>query len=131
MRGRKLPDDTQAKVIASLLAGSSVTEVAKELELSHQTVSDYRKSIPEDVFGEIRRKKGERLDDLVYQCLIRNLETMDKQSEIVSEREYVIKQPAGELATLYGVMADKTIRLLAATTNTTFAEPRQLEPSPV
>src|SRR5688572_606287 len=130
MRGKKLDEDLQAKVIASLMAGSTVTEVAKALDLPHTTVSEYRKTIPEDVFVEIRRKKGERLDDLVYQCLIRNLETMAQQSEIVSEREYVIKQPAGELATLYGVMADKTIRLLAATTNAGFAEPRQLEAGP-
>lgn len=128
MRGKKHPDDVRAKVTAALLAGASVTEVSEELNLPHQTVSRFRSEIPEGKLSELGRKKGERLDDLVYQCLVRNLQTLDKTAETVSDADYIRKQPAGELATLYGVMADKTIRLLAATTNPGNL-PRQLEPA--
>jgi len=116
MRGRKHPDDLKAKVIALLLAGATVMEVARDLKIPHRSVSNYKKEIPENQLAELSRKKGERLDDLVYQCLITNLGTLNIQAETVREREYILKQPADQLATLYGVMADKTLRLLAATT---------------
>jgi transposase-like protein len=116
MKGKAHPQEVKARVIALLLAGATVMEVAAELDLSHQTISNYKREIPDDKLGELGRKKGERLDDLVYQCLITNLETLHQQAVTVREKEYILKQPADQLATLYGVMADKTIRLLAATT---------------
>jgi transposase-like protein len=117
VKGKKHPDEVRAKAIALLLVGCTVMEVANELQLSHQTISNYKREIPEDKLGELGRKKGERLDDLVYQCLITNLETLNQQAVIVREPEYILKQPADQLATLYGVMADKTLRLLGAATN--------------
>lgn len=125
MKGKAHPQEVKAKVIALLLAGATVMEVAAELSLSHQTISNYKREIPDNQLSELGRKKGERLDDLVYQCLITNLETLHEQAVTVREKEYILKQPADQLATLYGVMADKTIRLLAATTGS--ASFRQLE----
>lgn len=116
MRGRKHPDETKAKVLAALLAGAGVVEIARELNLPHSTVTDYKSALPEDKIGELRQKKGARLDDLVYDYLIQNLETLRAQSKAVSDEGYIHKQPAGELATLHGVMADKTIRLLEVAT---------------
>lgn len=129
MKGKAHPPEVKAKVIASLLAGATVMEIARELKIPHRSVSNYKKEIPDTELAELGRKKGERLDDLVYQCLITNLETLHKQAVVVREKEYILKQPADQLATLYGVMADKTIRLLAATTGS--ASFKQLEaPSP-
>lgn len=130
MRGKKHSDDLQARVMAALLAGAGVVEIARELNLPHNTVSNYKSQIPEDKLDELRHKKGARLDDLVYDYLTQNLETLRAQSKAVSDEKYIQKQPAGELATLHGVMADKTIRLLEVTTNTTIAA-RQLESSTV
>lgn len=125
MRGQAHPQELKAKVIALLLAGATVMEISRELDIPHRSVSNYKKEIPENQLAELSRKKGARLDDLVYQCLITNLETLNEQAEIVREKEYILKQPADQLATLYGVMADKTLRLLAATTGS--ANFRQLE----
>ena len=127
MRGKKLTDDTQAKVMAALLVGAGVVEIARELNLPHQTVSDIKRTIPEDKLGEIRQKKGERIDDLVYDYLVQNLETLRAQAKAVSSESYIQKQPAGELATLHGVMADKTVRLLEVTTGR--IPPRELAPA--
>lgn len=117
MRGKAHPDETKAKVIAALLAGVGVVEIARELGLPHNTVSNYKTEIPEDKLDELRRKKGARIDDLVYDYLVQNLETLRTQSKIMSDESYIKKQPAGEMATLHGVMADKTVRLLEVTTN--------------
>jgi hypothetical protein len=91
-------------------------EIAREMDLPQSTVSTYKAEIPEDKFDTLRYKKGARLDDLVYDYLVQNLETLRAQSKAASDESYIHKQPAGELATLHGVMADKTIRLLEVTT---------------
>jgi transposase-like protein len=124
MKGKAYPDETKAKIIAALLAGATVSEISQDFDIPQQSISNYKKTIPPDALSELGRKRGERLDDLVYQVLIRNLRTLNKQAEIASEADYIRKQPADQLATLYGVMADKTIRLLAATTG---GGPKQLE----
>jgi len=128
MRGKKHSDDVRARVIAALLAGCGVVEIARELNIPHQSVSNYKKEIPKDKLGELRQKKGERLDDLVYDYLVQNLETLRAQSKAVSDESYINQQPAGEMATLHGVIADKTIRLLEVTTSHT--PNQQLNPAP-
>jgi transposase-like protein len=129
VRGKAHSDDTKARVIAALLAGCGVVEIAREMKLPHNTVSDYKKEIPEEKFDELRRKKGERLDDLVYDYLVQNLETLRAQSKAVSDASYINEQPAGEMATLHGVIADKTIRLLEVTTSHS-SPSQQLNPAP-
>lgn len=124
MRGKQHSQDIQAKVIAALLAGAGVVEIAREMNLPQSTVSTYKAEIPADKFDELRCKKGERLDDLVYDYLVQNLASLRTQSAIAGDVAYIQKQPAGELATLHGVMADKTVRLLEVTTGRT--PPREL-----
>lgn len=124
MKGKAHSDEIRAKVVAALLAGCGVMEIAREMNLPHNTISQYRSKIPENQLDELRRKKGARIDDLVYDYLVQNLETLRAQSKIVSDESYIHKQPAGEMATLHGVIADKTVRLLEVTTN---PAARQLE----
>lgn len=129
MRGKAHSDDTKAKVIAALLAGAGVVEIARELGLPHNTVSNYKSEIPEEKLDELRRKKGARIDDLVYDYLVQNLETLRAQSKAVSDESYINQQPAGEMATLHGVIADKTVRLLEVATNPS-PPSQQLNPAP-
>jgi transposase-like protein len=126
MKGKAHPDEIRARVVAALLAGCGVMEIAREMNLPHNTISQYRSKIPENQLDELRRKKGARIDDLVYDYLVQNLETLRAQSKAVSDEGYIQKQPAGELATLHGVMADKTVRLLEVATNSAIPA-RELE----
>lgn len=126
MRGKAHSDDVKARVIAALLAGCGVVEIARELNLPHNTVSNYKSELSDEKLDELRRKKGARVDDLVYDYLVQNLETLRAQSKVVSDEGYINKQPAGEMATLHGVIADKTVRLLEVVTNTQIPS-RQLE----
>lgn len=112
--------------MASLLAGQGVTEVAAEYNLPDSTVSDLKKRVDEE-FGDLRSKnKGEKIESLLFDYLTTTLGTLKSQAEVVSEREYIIKQPADSLAVLHGVMADKSIRLLEAIHRANSA-PKQLE----
>ena len=128
MRGKRHSDEVRAQVMAALLAGQSVNEVATEYNIPDSTVSDLRK-IVEQEFGDLRTKKGEKLENLLFQYLNSNLAALDSQARVVSEREYIIKQPADCLAVLHGVMADKSIRLLEAIERARVGA-KQLPPAP-
>jgi transposase-like protein len=100
--------------MAALLAGQGVGEVAEQYNIPDSTVSDIRKAAGEE-FGELRNKnKGEKIEELLFNYLSQTLITLEAQAQVVSEREYIIKQPADSLAVLHGVMADKSVRLLEA-----------------
>lgn len=130
MRGKKHSDEIRAQVMASLLAGQGVTEVATQYNLDVSIVSRWRSAMPEDKLQAIATKKGDKIEALLYGYLTTTLNTLKEQAEIVGEREYVIKQPAGELAVLHGVMADKAVRLLEAAERARIPA-RQLEPASV
>lgn len=126
MRGKKHSEQVQAQVMASLLAGQGVNEVARDYNLSKSVVSRFKNSMTGEELERLEPKKGEQIEELLYEYLTATLTTLKNQSEIVGEREYVIKQPAGELAVLHGVMADKSIRLLEAAERARVA-PKQIE----
>lgn len=125
MRGRKHSAETQAQVMAALLAGQGITEVATQYNLPDSTVSDLKRQLDTE-FGEVRNKKGEQIETLLFEYLKSNLAALKSQADVTSEREYIVKQPAGDLAVLHGVMADKSVRLLEAIERARSAQPKQL-----
>lgn len=130
MRGRKHGDEIQAQVMASLLAGQGVSEIAEQYNLPESTVREWRSTLTDEQFAEIRAKKGEKVESLLFNYLCQILTTLEAQAKVASEREYILEQPAGELAVLHGVMADKGIRLLEAAERARAAAPPQLNPAP-
>jgi hypothetical protein len=125
-RGKPHDDPIKAKVIAALLLGAGVMEVAQEMALPHSTVSTYKAAIPADKLDELRRKKGDRLDEMVYDLMLTNLASLRKQAELLSDASFVREQGAQGMATLYGIMADKTVRLLEVTTRSRGPEQQRL-----
>jgi hypothetical protein len=117
--------------MAALLTGQGVNEVAREYNLSKSVVSRIKNSLAPEILEQLEPKnKGEQIETLLYEYLTATLQTLKKQAEIVGERKYVTKQPAGELAVLHGVMADKGIRLLEAAERARAAAPAQLPAAP-
>lgn len=114
MRGKAHSDETRAAVIAALLAGQGVNEVAQQYNLPPATVATWKAEVPSEQFEQVRIKKGEKIEGLIYAYLTTVLDTLRKQAEIVAQPAYVQKQSASDLATLHGVMADKAIRILEA-----------------
>ena len=100
--------------MAALLLGAGVMEVARELNLPESSIRNWKRTLTPEQIAEINVRKGQRLDDLVFDYLQENLTTLRAQSKLLRDESYVTKQPASEMATLHGVMADKTIRLLEA-----------------
>jgi transposase-like protein len=89
-------------------------EVARDLGLPESSIRNWKRTLTPEQIAEINARKGQRLDDLVFDYLQENLTTLRAQSKLLRDESYVTKQPASEMATLHGVMADKTIRLLEA-----------------
>jgi transposase-like protein len=114
MRGKKHDDALRAAVIASLLVGQSVSEVAREYKLDTGTVSRWKKAIPRAKLQEIAAKKANNIDDLIENYLRQLFVTLTVQAKVAAEPTYARRQPASELAVLHGVMCDKGFRILEA-----------------
>jgi transposase-like protein len=128
MRGYPHPESKRARVLAALLLGSGVMEISRELDLPESSVRNYKRTLTSEQLAEVNARKGQRLDDLVFDYLQENLTTLRAQSKLLRDESYVTQQPAGEMATLHGVMADKTVRLLEAVAGQPLPT-RQLETS--
>ncbi len=106
MSGQEHPPEVRAAVMAALLAGSGVTEVAHQYNLPSSTVSRWRANA---------RQEAGLVDDigtLLLSYLRENLQTLAAQAKFFRDPKWLQGQPAGELAILHGVCTDKAIRLL-------------------
>ena len=110
-------DETKAAVMAALLTGQTVAQVATAYHLDKSVVSRWRSKISEYRLQGIATKKsetGETIEELLVDYVQQNLRTLKAQSIEAGRPEYVQEQSASELAVLHGVLADKTVRILAA-----------------
>ncbi len=108
-----------AKVLADLYLGaSSQEEIAKKNEISQSVVSDIKRRHFND-FDRLKNRvpRFADIDNLAAGLLEQSLVTLTVQLEHFGNTDWLETQPAGELANLYGVINDKTIRLLAARQN--------------
>lgn len=112
-RGKAHSDEVRAQVIAALLSGQGVTEVAEQYNLPKSTVSRLKYQI-QDKLEQVGTKKKRDFGEMLARYLEANLSALTAQAKAVSDPAYIKRQAAHELATLHGVMADKGIRLLEA-----------------
>ena len=111
MRGKKHSDDVRAAVMAALLAGQGVSEVAAHYKLPVETVSTWGRSVD---FAEVRTKKENDFGDLLARYLETTLTTLREQARFFRNPEWLAKQSASDLAILHGVLADKAFRIFEA-----------------
>jgi transposase-like protein len=118
MARREYSDEIKAQVMAALLAGQSVSAVAREYSLPKGTVSSWRKAaVEKSLAGRVENsatQKGQEIGDLVLGYLRENLITLKAQAVHFRDPKWLSRQDASELAVLHGVVTDKAIRLLEA-----------------
>jgi len=112
MARREYSDEIKAQVMAALLAGQSVNEVAKTYRIPVGTVKSWRRNSRE--FHPVDPQKGQEIGELVLAYLRENLITLRAQVEHFRDPKWLSRQDASELAVLHGVVTDKAIRLLEA-----------------
>ena len=110
----KYSDETKAAVLAALLAGQSITEVAREYKIPKGTVSSWKSRELGDVSQTIATQKREALGDLLLDYLQETFTTLIAQARFARTKEWLEKQTGSEFAVLHGVQTDKAIRLLEA-----------------
>jgi transposase-like protein len=114
-----------ARVVAMVLAGQSISSVAREYRIPKGTVSAWVKrqgsvleageaAVGEGGVATVATQKKERIGDLIIDNLEAQLEATRAIARIVQEGEWIRKQPASELAVLFGVISDKSFRILEA-----------------
>ena len=106
---------TKAAVMAALLAGQGIQEVAKQYKIPEGTIKAW-KSRQKDAsqVAAVAAGKKEEIGELLLEYLRTNLRTLKAQTVVFSDPLWLAKQDAGEVAVLHGVMTDKAIRLLEA-----------------
>lgn len=108
--------EIKAAVMAALLAGQGVAEIAAEYRLPEGTVKSWRSRLKRQdaPVADVAPEKREEVGDLLLRYLRATLLTLEQQTVAFRDPEWLRKQPAGEVAVLHGVLTDKAIRLLEA-----------------
>lgn len=104
--------ETKAAVLAALLAGQSVSEVARAYKIPSGTVKSWSAQLDRE--QPVATTKKERIGELLVGYLEHTLEALTAQARVFADPTWLRTQTASELAVLHGVQTDKAIRLLEA-----------------
>ncbi len=111
MARRAYSDETKAQVMAALLTGQAIAKVASDYKIPYSTVGTWAK----DVKGLIREssiQKRERIGELVVDNVEAALEATKALAHVFADAIWIRQQEASQLAVLYGILSDKTVRVL-------------------
>lgn len=109
----KYSEETKAAVMAALLTGQSISQVAREYNIPKGTVSNWKNRHKGPKDGTQKKEIG----DLLLAYLKANLEALTAQVQVFKDPVWLKAQVASDVAVLHGVMTDKAIRLLEAMSN--------------
>lgn len=108
--------ETKAAATAALLAGQSVSQVAKEYDLPKGTVSNWKRN--GDGVHADRTQKAESgapsIGDLLVTLLETNIKGLIAASAILQDVDWVRSQDASQLGVFLGITHDKVVRMLEA-----------------
>lgn len=109
------PPETKAAALAALLAGQSVSAVAREYQIPKGTVSNWktRRAGVSDV-PDAGTQKAESIGDLLVTLLEQNIRGLIAASAVMQDPEWVKRQEASELGVFLGITHDKVVRMLEA-----------------
>lgn len=113
--GRKYSAEVKAAVMAALLAGQGVPELAAQYNIPQETLRSWksRQANGESVATVATEKKRD-IGDMLVRLLEAEIGALTAQTAAISDAAWVSRQPAAELAVLRGVSYDKVIRMLEA-----------------
>jgi transposase-like protein len=119
--GQPYDDQKRAAVLAALLAGQSVSQVARDYSVSRAAVINWR-----DKSGirpaPVTQQKADEIGALVSDVLTNLLTTVSVLAEHSRNEEWFNRQDAADVAVLAGVFTDKSIRILEALESAGIAE---------
>lgn len=110
--------EVKAQVLAALLAGQKVAEIADTFGVPEGTVKSWKqRARGRDGVASVAPGEKKRIGDLLMIYLERLIEVMTKQAEHTADKNWLEKQDAAGVAVLHGVLSDKLHRLIATLQN--------------
>lgn len=113
MARREHDEQTKAAVMAALLTGQSVYAAARDFKIPIGTVKRWSADAKEKL-QPVRNQKQERIGDLLIDNVEAALETTREILNVVKDPKWLRRQEASEIGVLYGIIQDKTFRILEA-----------------
>lgn len=114
-KGKQTDDPVRAAVIAALLAGQGVSQIARELKLSKATVSRIKNSVAPKHLEQVETEKRDKITSLIESHLETALTSANELAKkAASNKTWFAKQSASDIAVLFGVLSDKAFRILEA-----------------
>jgi hypothetical protein len=107
-------EELAAKIITEWAMGTSMVDTSKKLDVPESMVARVRGNCPEELQFYIEGGKTDKITELVEKGLEENLLAMNRIVEVTKDEVWLAAQRATELATFFGVISDKTVRVLAA-----------------
>ncbi len=108
-------DQTKAAVMAALLMGQSVSEVAKEYKIKPSTVRGWKsRQLNGEGVAIVTTQKREIIGALMLDGVEAQLIATKAMADVFKDPDWIRKQTASEIAVLFGVISDKTYRILEA-----------------
>lgn len=114
---KAVPDTKKAVVLAALLQGQGVNEIAAKYQIPKSTVSRLKKAIPNEELERIGTQKADELSALIAENLSASYRAIGNILRQTENAQWLNEQPASELATFLGVTSDKVFRVLEAIEN--------------
>lgn len=114
MANRSYSVETKAAVMTALLSGQSTNQIAVDYNIPIGTIRSW-KSREEIINGRtaIIATEKKEVATLIVDLLEAQLETAKRIIDSI-DGEYIKEQGASEVAVLFGVISDKTFRMLEA-----------------
>ena len=116
MAKTEYPDEVKAAAMAALLVGQSINAVAAEYKIPRGTVSSWASRARNAVYPSTvaTEEQQERIGGLILDNVEAMLEASKELVNVVKDKEWLKRQSASEIAVFFGVISDKTYRLLEA-----------------
>lgn len=114
MSRREYSEETKAAVMAALLAGQSIRQVAKETGVPKSTVAAWGKEMGDiaSTVQSVPDTKKERVGELLVDLLIARIESQIAMARHAGDTGWLKDQDASAVAMLMGVTDDKLVRML-------------------
>lgn len=122
----KVTSETKAAVLAALLEGQAASKVAADYKLPEGTVRSWRSRMQRDAspLTDVATEKRDEIGGLLMEMLRENLVTLRTQAVFARTESWLNLQSAADVAVLYGVITDKTVRLLEALAGSVVRDPQ-------
>ena len=121
---REYTPEVKAAVMAALLAGQSISSVAKKYEIPKGTVSGWQKQAGNPLGALVNpspgvatvatQKKQDEILDLMLDLVIAQLKSQIALADHAGDKKWLTTQDASAIAMLIGVSNDKVFRLIEA-----------------